>query len=388
MRGGLLSAGHKLSAHRLRLPVRILSSTCAPLWVLGSSRGGHRSHSWTARAQDFVHPQRGGQGTGRARRTPPALPACQVLPCGAGERRTPEGNQSCHPTRTPNRRGPPLPARQEKSRRASRFPSREGSTRCRPIARLPGRSGAGRDGGRERGPGPQPEPDLPGWARPSPSPSPALRPSSQPARALPAAPALLSQRRRPLPCPVPGLPGKGRAPGPAAAGTGPGPGTYPPLAPAGKPCSRENMLDCSAESAPGFPPREPSLPRPRHEEGHRLPPGPLRSGGSRPHPSSSSRAGVHRIDREGTRTAGTGPHGQRLRSGRTGGGGGGVEDEETRGDGVMTSAPPPRWRSGSPWSPPLWEPRDGAHREGAAAGTAGPGTLLSGVSGRVTQTQR
>lgn len=213
-------------------------------------------------------------------------------------------------------------------------------------------------------------------------------PPFQPTRgALPAAPALRSRRRQPLPCRVPGLPGKGRAPGPAAAGTGPGGGTYPPLAPAGKPCSRENMLDCSAESAAGFPPREPALPWPRHEEGHRLPPGPLRSRGSRPLPSSSSRAGIHRIDREGTGTAGTGTSGQRLRRGRMGERGG-MEDEETRGDGVMVSAPPPLWLSGSSWSPLLWEPVDGAQRAGAAAGTAEPGMLLSRLFVRVTQAQR
>lgn len=64
-----------------------------------------------------------------------------------------------------------------------------------------------------------------------------------------------------------------------------------------------------------------------------------------------------------------------------------MEEEETRGDGVMTFAPPPLWQSGSPWSPPLWEPMDGAQRAGAAAGTAEPGTLLSRLSVRVTQAQ-
>lgn len=366
MRGGLLSAAHKLSAHRLQLAARNLSPTRTPVRLMGCSRGGHRSHSWAAHAQDFVHPRRGGQGTGRAPRTPPALLAGQEKGKFQGEINL-AIQPALHLLRSPNRRDPPLPGQQEKARRASLCPLRESGT-------------AGREGRREGA-----------RAGPTARPGPAIAfpvlgsPPFQPTRgALPAAPALRSSRRQPLPCPVPGLPGKGRAPGPAAAGTGPGGGTYPPLAPAGKPCSRENMLDCSAESAAGFPPQEPALPRPRHEEGHRLPPGPLRSRGSRPHPSSSSRAGIHRLDKEWT---GTGTGGQRLWRGRMGGRGG-MEDEETRGDGVMVSAPPPLWQSCSPWSPPLWEPADAAQRAGAAAGTAEPGMLLSGLLVRVTQAQR
>lgn len=65
--------------------------------------------------------------------------------------------------------------------------------------------------------------------------------------------------------------------------------------PAGKPCTREKMLGCSAESAPGFP-RKPALPRPPHGQGHGFRPGAPRS-----QPCSYSREGIRRRGREAER---------------------------------------------------------------------------------------
>lgn len=186
MRGGLLSAAHKLSAHRLQLAARNLSPTRTPVRLMGCSRGGHRSHSWAAHAQDFVHPRRGGQGTGRAPRTPPALLAGQEKGKFQGEINL-AIQPALHLLRSPNRRDPPLPGQQEKARRASLCPLRESGT-------------AGREGRREGA-----------RAGPTARPGPAIAfPVLQPFSALPANPrgssccsstAILTPAAATLPCP-------------------------------------------------------------------------------------------------------------------------------------------------------------------------------------------
>lgn len=283
-------------------------------------------------------------------------------------------NPHSHLLRSPNRRGPSLPGRQEKPRRGSLVLCREMGAHGPPPRPERGRQG-GPEGGRERGPGPQPDRTCRAG----------LGHRLPPARfsALPAGPRALflplqhgdpkAGRRCPAPSPAAR---ERQAPGPAAAGAGAG--TYPPLAPAGKPRSRENMLHRSAESAPGFPPREPALPRPRHVEGHGLPPGPLRGRGSRPQPSSSSGAGIHRRDRAGTAGPAPGPgtaEGRRRRDGGRGDKGGGGDDL------CPSSAVSERFPLELPWM-------ENGLQEGAAAGTAGPGMLLSSLSLRVTQAQR
>ena len=125
--------------------------------------------------------------------------------------------------------------------------------------------------------------------------------------------------------------------------------TFPPRAPAGKPRSRENMPACSAEPAPGFPPREPPLLRPRHAEGHRLP----------PPPRLPRRASKGRLQRAAAR--------------------GETEGDVTAGDGVMTSAPSPAVEDRFPLALPFLGPGGGcAARSSALRGQPSRGSRAPG----------
>lgn len=252
-------------------------------------------------------------------------------------------NPHSHLLRSPNRRGPSLPGRQEKARRAALVLSRERGAHGPPPPA--GAGPTGRDGGREGArAGPTARPDLPGWARPSPSPCPVLRPPCRPERAFPAAPARRSQSRQALPCPVPGLPGKGRPQAPRP----PVPVPVPTLRWPRQGSRAPGKTCCTAplSQLPGSLLGSLLFPGLAMKKGTGSPPAPCEAAAPAPTPPLPLGPGF-------TAETGQGPQGRHRARGQRRGGGG-MEDEETRGEGVMTCAPPPPCQSGSPWSPPGW----------------------------------